>query len=595
MEVSPSAHENLRTRIIESLHSLVDHSEKLYLSMGRTLPDLMKELDRGFSDARSLVSYFAGKNREGARDAGGSMVGDVLKDAHAVIADASTFFSGMEESDQTTFQSINDGIQNLSLLDEKLKAIREDSIEMELISLNAMTVALKAGQAGRAFSVITEELKLLSTETIGYTDRLTGEGKKILELFFEYRRDVERIQSFQEKFYAGFRAKLEGSFENFRLGVAKISEILLQVIEGASAIKKPLNSIMEEIQHQDIIRQSIQHVVLSLSSGDGSARPSINFTEDELLDELSFSAMLPGLSRSLLGDVETNIDRGVKVFRESLTELRTLLESAEEEKRVFIEYFDSGENALEKMFEESIEGMSGLLENVGRSMAEKAKLSPEGGRILDELKRLQESFEDFISFVDRFRTVDIAARIELAKQAVLQARKDTVGSLTILAGRIGGDVKAALDIIRRTMERIETTIRRFGGEVAKGSARVSSLVVSIRGVYARLTEAKDFLSHTMREFSLYTKRFFSLIDELEGQVREIGALVDVIGRIVGSLAELGGALNSRKEAALARRGLTDWAIRDDRLKVIIEKFTILSHKKTAAELGGFSRKGGSHR
>jgi hypothetical protein len=587
----PAATVNQRSRIVENLHSLVERTEKAYIRMGQMLPDMMKELDRGFGEARTLVGYFTGQHIQdrSASNAEQGMVGTVLEDARSVIADATFFFSGMQEADQVSFQSINDGIQNLSLLDEKLKAIREDSMEMELISLNAMTVALKAGQAGRAFSVITEELKALSGDTIGYTEKLTAEGRKILELFFQYRRDVEKIQSFQESFYAGFRAKLEGSFENFRLGVGKMAEILLQVIDGAGNTRKPLVLIMEEIQSQDIIRQSIQHVVLSLSAGaDASLLDSDPQKADELLDELAFLAMLPDLSGSLLKDVEANISRGVSVFRENLGELRTLLESAEQEKRIFVEYFDSGENALAKMFEESIEGMSGLLESVEKSMAEKGKLGPEGGRILEELKDLQESFEDFVSFVDRFRTVDIAARIELAKQEVLRSKRSTMGSLTGLASRIGGDVKAALDTILVTIERIETTIRRFAVEVERGAVRVGSLVVAIRGVYARLTEAKDFLSHTMREFSLYTSRFFTLIDELEGEVEALAALEVPMAETVGELAELRAQLLARKEAALAARGLASWTIRDSRLKEMIEKFTILSHKKTAAELGGFT-------
>jgi len=582
MPVESSSDLHNRTRIIESLHSLVDQTEKIYLELGRTLPDLLKELERGFSDAKNLVGYFTAKGGSGITS---GMVGDVLHDAQDVIAEASVFFTGMEEADEASFQSINGGIKNISLLDEKLQAIREDSVEMELISLNAMTVALKAGQAGRAFSVITEELKFLSTETIDSTEKLTAEGKKILELFFGYKRNIERIQKFQESFYVGFRAKLESSFENFRQGVAKIAEILIQVIDGANGTKKPLVKIMEEIQRQDIIRQSIQHVVLALSQdGSGAAETQTG----DRLDELAFAALLPDLSGTLLRDVETNIKSGIDIFRENLTELRSLLESAEQEKQIFVEYFDTGENALDKMFEESIEGMSNLLTNVQKGMGDKAKLSPEGAKILDELKVLQESFEDFTSFVDRFRTVDIASRIELAKQETLRAKRETMGSLTNLAKQIGEDVKSALDIILQTTERIETTIHRFAGEVAKGSERVESLVAAIRGVYARLTQAKDFLSHAMREFSLYTGRFFTLFDELESEVGGLGTIISAIALIVGDLGNLRFQLEARRDIAFRERGVTSWTIQDSRLKEMIRKFTILSHKKTAAELGGFA-------
>jgi methyl-accepting chemotaxis protein len=552
-------------------------------------------MDRGFDEARSLISYFASAKPGQPSSSRAGMVGDVLTVARNIIGDAAGFFAGMEESDQVSFQSINGGIQNLSLLDERLMAIREDSSEMELISLNAMTVALKAGQAGRAFSVITEELKVLSTETIGHTEKLTGEGRKILDLFRSFRSVIERMQQFQQSFYAGFRSRLEESFESFNLGVAKMAEILLEVIEEAGTTRKPLIRIMEEIQNQDIIRQSTQHVVLALSGVDG--RPATapagrlggpQEITDERLDEIAMAALLPELTSSLLKDVRENLSNGVTIFRDSMRALRRQLENAGQELQTFIDYFGTGENALERIFEESIQGMSGLLTSVEQSMSEKAKLAPEGNKILEQLKLLQESFEEFSTFVDRFRTIDIAARIELAKQEVLRAKRETMGSLTALAGRIGGDVKSALDIILETIERIESTIRRFGTDVHREASHVASLVETIRGVYAQLTESKDYLSHTMSEFSLFTKRFFSLLDELDGQVSELGDLVQGVGGIVEDLAGLGGELSERREKALAARGLTSWSIRDPRLREMIEKFTILSHKKAAADIGGLT-------
>jgi hypothetical protein len=92
----------------------------------------------------------------------------------------------------------------------------------------------------------------------------------------------------------------------------------------------------------------------------------------------------------------------------------------------------------------------------------------------------------------------------------------------------------------------------------------------------------------MSEFSLFTKRFFSLLDELDGQVSELGDLVQGVGGIVEDLAGLGGELSERREKALAARGLTSWSIRDPRLREMIEKFTILSHKKAAADIGGLT-------
>jgi hypothetical protein len=593
--------DRLLSPLAKDLELLVSQTEKVYLRLGAALPEIFKELDQGLEESRLLVAYFTnGSGVSLAAASGAGVVGNVIEEAQKVIDEAAVYFNEMKESDNLRFASINRGIQNLSLLEEKLQSIREDSVEMELMSLNAMTVALKAGQAGRAFSYITEELKQLSTETISRTELLTEEGKQILDLFFGFRGTIEEIQSFQGDFYGDFREKLKGSFDNFMNGVAKMAEILMQVIDGASGSREPLNRIMEEIQQQDLIRQSIQHVSLSLDKENfkGSAASS---SAEEALDELSFVALIPDLCANLLDEVESKAEHGMTVFGERLSELRERMGSAEEERAILVEYFahsqdgaDGTGSALEQMFSESIGAMSGLLTRVDSSMQEKSKLSVHGKRILDGLKGLEDKFLEFTAFVERFRSVDIAARIELAKTEVLKAKRQTMGSLTGLARKIGGDVQGALEIIRETILAMEDTIQEFAEEVERETEVVKGLSVTIRDSYQKLTSAKNYLSDSIDGFSLYSKRFLNLLDQLGKDVSRLRESRSVMTSIRGHLAVLRTRTAENRAAAMAAAGRSDWTIRSNRLRDMIERFTILTHKQTAGELGGFRVEGGSN-
>jgi len=587
--------------LARDLELLVSQTEKVYLRLGATLPEIFKELDQGLEESRLLVSYFSnGSGTAEKMQAGAGMVGNVIEEAQKVIDDAAVYFNAMREADEKSFSSINRGIQSLSLLDEKLHSIREDSVEMELMSLNAMTVALKAGQAGRAFSYITEELKQLSTETISRTELLTEEGKQILDLFFGFRKTIEEIQNFQGSFYGVFREKLKASFDNFMNGVGKMTEILMQVIDGASGTREPLSRIMEEIQQQDLIKQSIQHVMLSLDKENFTSKADASSIE-EVLDELSFVAYIPDLCTNLVDDVYAKVEHGLGVFRERLKELREKMGSAEEERAIFVEYFahaqegaDDKGSALEQMFGESIGAMSGLLTRVDRSMSEKAKMSANGRRILEGLKALEDKFVDFASFVERFRTVDIAARIELAKTEVLKAKQQSMGSLTGLTRKIEGDVKGALEIIRETNLVMEETIRQFSEEVERETSVVKDLSSTIRESYQKLTYAKNYLSDSINNFSLYSKRFFNLLDQLEKEVSLLQEGLSVMDTIRGHLATIKACTTESRDAALAGAGRKEWSIHSGRLQNMIAKFTILTHKQTAGEMAGFAVEGGSN-
>ena len=194
--------------LLSKLENLESESEKIYLNMGQRFPELFKELEQGFAESSQLISYFAAEKAGAENLEEYSLVEEIITEAKEVIEEAAGFFNEMQERDNVLFSSINKGIDHLSSLDSRIENIREDSIEMELISLNAMTVALKAGLAGRAFSYITDELKKLSSRTIIYTEELTGSGASILKDFLEFRKLVGEIQAFQQKFFGDFQERL---------------------------------------------------------------------------------------------------------------------------------------------------------------------------------------------------------------------------------------------------------------------------------------------------------------------------------------------------------------------------------------------------
>jgi chromosome segregation ATPase len=104
---------------------------------------------------------------------------------------------------------------------------------------------------------------------------------------------------------------------------------------------------------------------------------------------------------------------------------------------------------------------------------------------------------------------------------------------------------------------------------------------------SELAEAKNTLGARIEGLSLFSDRFVNLFREMKGQLDSLEQLLTRIDTINGQLREVQAAARTRMQPMLDARGLTEWRIRSDRLKAMIERFTIFTHKKTAGEIAGF--------
>lgn len=586
----------LNNDLLSKLENLGSETEKIYLNLGQRLTELFKELERGFAESSQLISYFGAEQTGAEKLEEYSLVEEIITQAKEVIEKAAVFFNEMQERDNVLFSSINEGIDRLSSLDSRIENIREDSIEMELISLNAMTVALKAGFAGRAFSYITDELKKLSSRTVIYTEDLTRSGESILKDFLEFRKLVGEIQAFQQRFFGDFQERLNKCFDRYNMGVKQLAEMLFGVIEDAKAVKKPLYRIMEEVQLQDIIKQSLEHVLLSLKEFDLNSENEYN---EHLLDELSFVEKIPRLCQDLLDDIGRKIGKSRDLFSAKLTDIRSTLRDVEDQRGAFLEYFtESGKNeleggALEQMFAESVGVLQELLSGIDHSMTGKMAIGRDGNRIVENITILKTGFENFFEIIDRFYAIEVASRIQVAKQEVLKDRAETVNEMTRLTARIDDDVKEALRILKHALNKIYAIINKYSNAVEMEMSVVQETADCIKSSYDRLMFSKTTLADTLKNFSVYSERFLSLLDVSETDILHLGVLGKVIIEIKDELAGVQVRAETLKREVLQGMGLQEWQIKDDKLQTMIERFTIFSHKQVAGEIGGFEVEEGS--
>lgn len=575
----------LRDILIDQLTELIQHTEEIYLRLAQHYPTLLREMEKSLAQSDETVAALRGSGNDSVPQ--DVQISTIVGHTRDVIQRATTSFQAMHARDDELFGALDRGIERLSSLEEVISRIREDSIEMELISLNAMTVALKAGSAGRAFSYITDELKRLAATTISFTDELTKQGNQLLQTFHEFRSAVTRIREFQENLFNQFQTRLLESFEAIRTGMNTILDTLGSITAKARDVKQPLLRIMEEIQLQDIIKQSVEHVIISLN--EMRDLPDSVSTE-ERLDEMQFLATLPDLCSSVLTFVSEKISESESVFQSNAESSKKIITAVETERSEFVDTALAGggrSGSLSSLFDQSIETLSELIGDLERSIELKEHVTSSGNRLMQEVANMEQGFQNFGTVVKRFRNINVASRIEAAKQSQLFGITGTVSEMTQLTRRIETDVNDALTATEQFIVSTQSTIKEYTHVFVEEETFVDQFGTDIRSSYEELYAAQNSLAKLISGFAVYTTQFFALFDETQTDLEALSDLNQDIDGVKEQLGRIKSMAQDQMNALLRTVEGDSWTIHNEKLKSIISRFTIFTHKKTAGELGGF--------
>jgi methyl-accepting chemotaxis protein len=299
---------------------------------------------------------------------------------------------------------------------------------------------------------------------------------------------------------------------------------------------------------------------------------------------------MPELCEQILDYVRGQIAHSLDVFKAGARETENTIDRVERRRQSFVRESVSSAaeaNSIHTLFERSADMLQELLGDVSESLRLKNELSQRAHKLLEDVAGLEERFETFSSLVTRFRSVDIASRIEVAKQEVLRRMTSTVEEMTDLTSRIENDVQSALDstkgFIGSTSETIETYRRVFLEE----RGQVAHFQKGIEEKFEQLDESKSRLVSAVHGFSVYSASFMDRFRNAREEIEGLAKLLSEIDVVKRQLGELKARADRKMDAALRKFELDSWDIESRRLREIIERFTIFTHKELAAKLGGF--------
>lgn len=293
--------------IQDTIQRCSEETERIYTRLGTCFPSLLAVSAQ--NDASSLPAL-------------DSIFRNLSGGFSNYSQDEVSYFEIYNAKNASLFSSLNEKMTALDRINDRVSAIRMDSEELEIISLNAMVISIKSGEKGRAFSCITENLKRLSAQMISLSNALILDERKLIEKNEALKASFSAVIEAQKHV---LDSRVTGGGTQIVPVIDEASRALSNMESKAASVSSPIHESMSGIQLQDIIRQSIDQIHLAL----GELSTSEAGTVEERLDQLSLDIELLSICLRITHDIKGNLDASLQTFSGNWKKVHQILDEVE--------------------------------------------------------------------------------------------------------------------------------------------------------------------------------------------------------------------------------------------------------------------------
>lgn len=500
--------------------------------------------------------------------------------------DSNDFFSSFNARNSRLFSSLAERMKALEGIHTRLEQIRTNSEELELISLNAMVISIKSGEKGRAFSCITENLKRLSASMISLSNELMLEEKKLLEKNSGLERSVSSARSRREE---ADREQEVSIGKTIVPAVERAWNDLNALDDKAGTTVRPIRQAMTGIQLQDIVRQSIDQVLLATE--EIAALDTRSGAMDEQLDRISVDIQLLEICEKIIEDVHAHVHQSIAVFSENWQTVHGILDAVEELRKGFlstyVDYSNRSELSLPALIDEAAGNFSAFISRITLFQREQKGMVQDSASIVSEVKYLRTLFETIRPIISRLQHVRITQQIEVAKNEALHSVRATVDYMSELIYRTESSVDETRKELEQFIDAIESLTDAYGEESRRDSRELDRIKEEKSEFFRSMQEINEHLSVMLSDLRVYPPSFRVLCTEVDDSLTTLQHIAGTLLDLKTSVRENAQEYRNRRDVLLNEVESGQWTIQNDRLRDLVERFTITAHKEAAGKIGGF--------
>ena len=560
------------TEVLQNLQKVSSESGKHFLELSDAFPVLIKELDNNDTNGTQLKDFE-----------------QIIRELHSAVEKQSVlldknrkFLNDFKNKNNDLFSGISDKVHLLDTIQDIILGIKDESENMEVISLNAMVVSIRSGKEGQDFSYITAKLKQSSKRLIKQSDALIQYENTVQNLLKDLENEIKEVNSLN------LQSENQEKIENYEIiEIANsISNTLHNMVESSKSIKQPILKAMEGIQIQDIIRQSLDDILLAIKK---IKEPDDSLSPEKKLEQYTTNNKLLQLSIKCLNGVKRNLDSSIEIFTNNRNTVNHVLSDIENSRTSFVNGARENESALKHLFECIQKTISNF--NVFTNLIQSYQTIQKS--VLEAVKKIQDSvaemsacFTAFQPIIGNLQYVAIAQRIEVARNEAISSIKDTVEHMANLIAQTQDNVHTAQNQLQDFTDTCNSEIKKF----LDASTRDDNNFIKVskeKDLYATdLNQIYNSLDHCAANFSVYSPDFYTHYTTISETIDKLHELSELIVKSQNGLENMLSSNDRERNALITNYNLEDSGIHNLDILEFLNHFTITADKQEAGFLAG---------
>ncbi|AHH12592.1 Putative cytosolic protein [Borrelia hermsii YBT] len=551
-------------KIFAELEAFDSRSRQVYASLSKSIPKLIEKLSKDIKDLSFNIGFISNLDIDNDYSLN-IFISKVIR----VLNDFVSYFNSSTELLESQFGVIRDKVKDIEILEDVIEKMKKSSIDMEIMSINTLTVAMRVGRAGGAFSYITNEIKTLTQSMIKQADQLTSRGRDIKVGLDRAKDQVLENNTAENKILEEFKDHLMKNIDEFSGGIGEVIAFYDNILGILNEFKFKFVNAVSYLQFQDRLTQSLYHLNIMYSSID-----VFKFRDTSELQKLKVLSVFTDSSKMIVKDVIAKLDENLIAFEGFIDTSISSIQVINDLK---------SDNSLYIDISRSVESFSVILSNLLKRIDDVEKNNSNFLNLYYEqiklVKSLELMFSNISAISSRFQNINIASKIEVVKRVELEDMEGNISEMSKIISNIESNITKGREFLSQIIFFFEKVVKDCDNRFYLERNYFNKFKKLFMEIKNNIFEIKKIALDHVLSYEIFPVDFLEIFEEIKLDIHNIKNLRKDLSNLEKTLIEMGNDINIALESELLKNEQIVEIEDKEFVRRIANRFTLFVHKK----------------